>query len=338
MAATCDPGTPNPYFPTHRYHAIPIGGSAPSGATLTAELLWASFQAEAEDLLIADGRWIADDRERNKRINRAYARLWLADNRFQWAGLAAFASKQVGCGLLHSADIIEAHRRERERIDSALGHGSAPGVQYGATLKQLATEMAGSSMGRRLGHGNTHVFLDIYPLHRFYMERGIDEFLACLPKRQNARYAVHWEVDRKTLAFAAPWPEVPTGFEQIEQGRIADSVRTLAQHEQVNVLQRIMYDDYFMQLLLDWNQLAWAIDFPSGDFEAIKLNLSAQCPARPDTATTFPKERYARLWDPAQRMPFVFGAADRLDALLGGAERAQVEASIRTIATGAAAA
>jgi hypothetical protein len=334
MPPPYDPGAPNPWFPRHGYHDIPIGGKVPAGDKLGAELLWATFQAEAEDLLRIDGRWIAEDRERNRHINRAYARLWLADNRFQWAGLAAFASKQVGCGLLHSAGIVDSHRREREEIEHSLGHGSAPGVQYGATLKELATEMAGSSMARRLGLGNTHVFLDVYPLHRFYMERGWTEFMACLPKRQSARYAVHWEVDRNTLAFAAPFPEVAAGFEQIQQGRIADSVRTLAQHEQVNILQRIMYDDIFMRMLLDWNQLAWATDFPSGDYEAIKLNLSAQCPAPAGTTSTFSKTRYAKLWDPAERMPFVFDAADRLGALLGGPEHARVEQSIRAIAAG----
>jgi hypothetical protein len=319
------------YFPLNEYDGITVGGSIPAGGTLTAELLWATFQAEAEDLLRIDGRWICDDRERNKRINRAYARLWLTDKRFQWAGLAAFASKQVGCGLLHSADMIAAHRREREVIESSLGHGSAPGARYGATFKQLASEMGAHEMMRRLGHGQTHVFLDIYPLHRFYMERGWTEFLACLPHRQNACYAVHWEVDRNTLAFATPFPEIAAGFEQIELGRIDDSVRTLAQHEQVNILQRIMYNDLFMQMLLDWNQLAWATEFPSGDYEEIKLNLSAQCPARPGTTSTFSKDRYAKLWDPAERMPFVFEAADRLSMLLAGPEREQVEASIRSI-------
>jgi hypothetical protein len=328
------PGTSNAWFPPHQYQGIPLGGNRVDGGILTPELLWATFQAEAEELLSVDGRWIDDDRERNRRINRAYARLWLADKRFQWAGLAAFASKQVGCGLLHSADIVDGHRRERVEIEQSLGHGSAPGVQYGATLKQLATEMAGSSMVRRLGLGNTHVFLDIYPLHRFYMERGWMEFLACLPRRRNARYAVHWEVDRTTLAFATPFPEVAAGFEQIELGRIEDSVRTLAQHEQVNVLQRIMYDDLFMQMLLNWNQLAWAVDFPSGDYEEIRLNLSAECPARTGTTQTFSKERYARLWDPAERMPFVFEAADRLNLLLSGPERVHVEESILSISAG----
>jgi hypothetical protein len=322
-------------FAPHKYHGIPVGAVAPTGETLTPELLWASFQLEAEDLLKIDGRWIADDRERNRRINAAYARLWLADRRFQWAGLAAFASKQVGCGLLHTADIVDTRRHERETIDSSIGHGAAPGVQYGATMKQLATEMAGSSLARRLGHGNTHAFLDIYPLHRFYMARGWDEFPACLPKRQLARYAVRWDVDRATLAFAASFPEVLRGFEQIELGRIADSVRTLAQHEQVNVLQKIMYDAPVMQLLLDWNQLAWALDFPSGDYQSIALSLSAQCPAPAGTTTTFSRARYARLWDAAERMPFVFEAAQRLDGLLTGPERAAVEASMRAISASA---
>ncbi|MCS0591431.1 DUF2515 family protein [Massilia norwichensis] len=335
MNALIAPVTSTPSFAPNRYHGIPIGALAPSGETLTPELLWASFQLEAEDLLKIDGRWIGDDRERNRRINTAYARLWLADQRFQWAGLAAFASKQVGCGLLHSAEIVDARRREREAIDASIGHGSAPGVQYGATMKQLATEMAGSSLARRLGHGNTHVFLDIYPLHRFYMERGWEAFRACLPHRQLARYAVRWDVDRGTLPFAASFPEVLRGFEQIENGRIADSVRTQAQHEQVNILQKIMYDAPVMQLLLDWNQLAWATDFPSGDYQAIELSLSAQCPAPAGTTTTFSKARYAKLWDASERMPFVFAAAEQLDALLAGPEGAQVEASIRMISGGA---
>ena len=68
------------------------------------------------------------------------------------------------------------------------------------------------------------------------------EFRTCLPVRANARHTVHWEVSSKTLAFATPFPEAPAGFERIERGRITDSVRALAQHGHVNVLQRIMAD------------------------------------------------------------------------------------------------
>ena len=70
---------------------------------LTCAGLWRHYQREAEDIVAPGGVLIADPVERNRVINAAYARLWLHDSRFQWAGLAAFASKQVGCGLLHAA-------------------------------------------------------------------------------------------------------------------------------------------------------------------------------------------------------------------------------------------
>jgi hypothetical protein len=62
------------------------------------------------------GKLIAAPKARNKAINAAYAQLWRHDPRFQWAGLAAFASKQVGCGLLHAADTVEKIQAEEEAI------------------------------------------------------------------------------------------------------------------------------------------------------------------------------------------------------------------------------
>jgi hypothetical protein len=62
---------------------------------------WRFFQKKAEAIVSVD-----DPVERNRRINAAYAQWWLDDHRFQWAGLAAFASKQVGCGLLNAAEMI----------------------------------------------------------------------------------------------------------------------------------------------------------------------------------------------------------------------------------------
>jgi hypothetical protein len=70
---------------------------------------WRHYQKQAE-AIVSDGEPIAI----NRRINAAYAQLWLDDRRFQWAGLAAFASKQVGCGLLHAADMIGRSNRQRD--------------------------------------------------------------------------------------------------------------------------------------------------------------------------------------------------------------------------------
>jgi hypothetical protein len=74
---------------------------------LTCTGLWRIYQREAENIVAPDGVLIADPVERNQVINAAYARLWLQDSRFQWAGLAAFASKQVGCGLLHASNTVD---------------------------------------------------------------------------------------------------------------------------------------------------------------------------------------------------------------------------------------
>ncbi len=75
---------------------------------------WRFYQQQAEDIVAPGGTLIADPRQRNRVINSAYAQLWRLDNRFQWAGLAAFASKQVGCGLLHAAEAIEKIQVEYE--------------------------------------------------------------------------------------------------------------------------------------------------------------------------------------------------------------------------------
>jgi hypothetical protein len=355
MSSRYIPGASNPYFQKHKYFGIPVNRniqtisevavtshSGPGGAVrkaveveiLTAEHLWTTFQIEAEDTLKVNGRWITDDRERNRCINAAYAKLWLADNRFQWAGLAAFASKQVGCGLLHSADIIGKNRRERERIQRSFAQAAAPGVAY-ATLMEMGTEVGGSEMYQRLGFGNKHLFLDIYPLHRFYMERGWKEFDASLGKRENMRYAVEWQIGRNTLQFGKVFREVREGFGHIEVGALTKSVQSLARHEQINILQKILYDDWIMQRLLAYNQFAWANELPSGNYEEIKLTLTAECKTKAGLTALFSKSAWAKLWVADERMAFVLRAADQFDRLLKGSQRAQVEASIRAIADGA---
>jgi hypothetical protein len=349
-------GQPNPYFAKHKYCGIPVNRNIKSVKDcaihhyvgpaanveksvavdiLTPEHLWATFQMEAEDLLKADGRWITDAKSVNRRINAAYARLWLADNRFQWAGLAAFASKQVGCGLLHSADLVAVNQRERARIRRAFEQAAVPGVEY-ATVTQAGTAVCAAGMHERLAFGNKHLFLDIYPLHRFYMERGWDEFNAYLERRQNRRYAVEWQVDRSVLPFATPFSQIRQGFGQIDTGSVEKSVELLARHEQVNILQAILYDNKIMQGLLALNQLAWAIDFPSGDYEEIQLTLSAQCKARRGWSVAFWKDACAKLWVADERMAFVNKAAERFKVLLNGPERPLVEASIRAIAAAGA--
>jgi len=353
MQARYVPGAPNPWFAKHKYHGIPVNRNikpisecklhhcvGPAATVekaiavpiLTPEHLWGTFQLEAENILTIDGSLEGNERERNKRINAAYAKLWLADNRFQWAGLAAFASKQVGCGLLHSAETIAKNRRERELLQLSIA-AMLPGAEAAAG-PQAAMEFGAAYVYRKLGFGNAHLFLDIYPLHRFFMERGWEEFSTYLPKRQNEKYSFYWAVNRNTLRFATPFREIRDAFEQIAQGNLAISVEKLAQHEQVNILQTIMYNDEVLRKLLALNQYAWATGFPTGDYEEIRLTLSAQCRAKTGFTSWFSRDKGAKLWLATERMQFVNRAAQQFDQLLNSPERPRVEESIRAIAAG----
>jgi hypothetical protein len=285
---------------------------------------WAEVQKEAEAIVAPRGDLIADPRARNARINAAYAKLWLEDNRFQWAGLAAFASKQVGCGLLHAATLTrEAEQLGRMAIgDPSLNDAYALPVRSSSQMLSL------------LALGNTALFLDIYPLHLFYMRYGIERFEACVKARQNIDNEVLWPVDRRTLRFGYPFSEILQGFPQIDQGQVAQGVVSLAQHEQVNILQKVIYDRPDMQLLLRSNQAAWVTSIPSGVAAEIQLTLAAQCGPVAGRTETFPRTLSADLADKDQRMLFVTHAAQRFDVLLHGPARADIERSIRAIAAG----
>ncbi|MFK7608544.1 MULTISPECIES: DUF2515 family protein [unclassified Pseudomonas] len=92
---------------THKMEVLGVEMMITDVPILTCDCLWRIYQQEAEEIVAPGGVLIADPIERNRAINAAYARLWLHDSRFQWAGLAAFASKQVGCGLLHATESME---------------------------------------------------------------------------------------------------------------------------------------------------------------------------------------------------------------------------------------
>lgn len=117
MPANLASATPNPYFPKHKYHGIPVARNikpirdcklhhcvGPAATVqeavavhiLTPEHLWGTFQVEAENILMVNGSFEGNERERNRRINAAYAfsrnkgaRLWLETQRMQFVLAAA---------------------------------------------------------------------------------------------------------------------------------------------------------------------------------------------------------------------------------------------------------
>lgn len=333
---------------------------------LTCACLWRVYQREAEEIVAPGGVLIADPVERNRAINAAYARLWLHDSRFQWAGLAAFASKQVGCGLLHAADSVELIRAEheaRKRVrdgrrkfglmtpDRMAGDAQAlrdykeadarnpvPSVDLRFAGEELSlVQQQFRHVHEMMALGNTTLFLDVYPLHEFYAKRGLGELKKCLRARArihgHTKFPVLWPVGKETLEFGQVYNEILLGFEAIEDGDIAESVKHLARHEQFNILQPTIYQDRQLVALLRANHASYVTGFPSGVAQAIELTLTSQCQRVGDGLTIdFGGNPLADLSDIKQRMAFVLQAAARFDQMLGDHNRYALEQSINEIA------
>ncbi|WP_339453913.1 DUF2515 family protein [Pseudomonas sp. EA_5y_Pfl2_R50] len=336
---------------------------------LTCNCLWRRFQKEAEDWVAPGGVLIADPQARNRKINAAYAQLWLADNRFQWAGLAAFASKQVGCGLVHAATLdqrIEAEKKAYrtlkdsqpkdlyERIvvnrlrsdpelwrqwDEAKQQNPVPLASdplSGDAIALLQEEL--QYVHEMLALGNTALFLDVYPLHRFFMVRGQQELERCLADRNSLKNEVLWPIADK-VEFGMYRTEVSETFKAIEAGDIAASVELMAAHEQLNILQPAMYDVTHFALLMQGTQAGDVVSVVTGLFtgisEQIQLTLASQCKAPGNQQITFGRNPLANLADKDQRMAFVLRAATQFNLLLKDpATRSQLEQSIKEISLG----
>jgi hypothetical protein len=237
---------------------------------------WRVYQKKAEAIVSAD-----DPIVRNRRINAAYAQLWLDDRRFQWAGLAAFASKQVGCGLLNAADMIGKSNQQRnayhrwEKTSSPLERLS-PYASPRMPVPDQASGEGARKVYEMLAKGNTALFLDIWPLHMFYKEFGLSRFRRCLPERQLLAGSVAWPI-ADSVPFGLARPQVVEAFQAIDAGNVGTSVELLAWHEQMHILQTAMYDDPTFALLMRANQFAWALNIPTGSAREIQLTLATQC-------------------------------------------------------------
>ncbi|MGF6203338.1 PAAR domain-containing protein [Pseudomonas laurylsulfatiphila] len=340
------------------------------------ENLWRGYQQRVENVVAPGGKLITDPKARNKAINAAYAQLWRHDKRFQWAGLAAFASKQVGCGLLHAAESIEKMQAEEESMQQ-LRDSSRKGLagllspserEKRTTIREFEQRQRDYEQANRdnpvwgfthwgvdsalplaqrmyrfvhemLAVGNTTLFLDVYPLHVFYAERGLEALKACLDSRSKiygqGEHPVLWPVGQETLEFGTEQREILLAFEAIEAGNIAESVEHLAKHEQVNILQPAMYDDTGLKWLLRGNHASYVTNLPSGAAQAIELTLASQCRPIDDGRTIgFGNNPVANLADVNQRMAFVLRAAKQFDELLHSDKRGQLEQSIQEIAWG----
>ncbi|ALS60738.1 DUF2515 family protein [Pandoraea norimbergensis] len=279
--------------------------------------MWRFYQKKAEAIVA-----VADPIARNRRINAEYAKLWLGDRRFQWAGLAAFASKQVGCGLLNARALFEKSNQQRDdyqkwRGSSSLLEQMSPVHSPRVRMPDQGEGAGAATVYEMLAKGNMALFLDVWPLHMFYKEYGLRRFKQCLRERMQLRGRVRWELN-DDVPFGEPWAEITDGFSAIENGNIALGVDYLARHEQVNILRPAIYEDWMFASLMRANQFLWVTSFPTGSAKEIQLTLAVECEL-PNTDTKvvrFSDKPFADLSNVGQRLEFTLRLAAQFDALL----------------------
>jgi hypothetical protein len=211
---------------------------------------------------------ISDFSVRAARIAGNYARFYLEleeggkpefKGRFYWMGLAAFASKQVMCGLDFT--------KFAQKASTVLMVSPVTYVEANAAI------LVGKN---GLGKGNFWLFQDIFCWHWLYVKCS-DEFMTCKSVRDVNTY----EKETKSRVKDLPWAsaalssinnlkktsEIDEAFDLIKsveslpsgparEAAQLESLLKIADHEQLRILQPLIYDDWTFQKILDGQALS----------------------------------------------------------------------------------
>ena len=172
---------------------------------------------------IADIAAVQDPEERNRKISAAYADLYLKNPELKWAGAAAFASKQVGCGMRQGGTRLLHGLAELDRFFGL------PADWY--------------DIRKILGDGNLAVFNDIYPALLFYANnKGCatsDQIQECLEDAPS-----NLDISEDLIM----------AFEDIESGKYDQAALKMLREEQEGPVQSVVFDRTWMRLMNKLNR------------------------------------------------------------------------------------
>ncbi|WP_419807511.1 DUF2515 family protein [Sphingomonas sp.] len=222
-----------------------------------------------------------DPIKRNRVISATYAADYLKAPHLGWFGTAAFASKQVGCGMQ-----------------------SAKGVEDGWFVRRFSENQAlADHTLARLGDGNKAVFEELQPVYNFYAANGMDGLKRCGPERQ------------------PPVPDgVMNGFEQADRARATNDpdlarqgTLSMLRHEQFVTLQKSAYDDPLFRRALEINQKWNDRPVPTfGQTQPTKVVFDSACAAADAPAIEMAG---GNLGDKPWRWGFAAATAEKFDEL-----------------------
>lgn len=257
-------------FPKHKPSHVqkcPPAKAAHASRHVDCRAAWSSVETQAQ--LVFDksknDKGKEDPIKRNREITRAYAELFQNHQNLRWLGVAAFASKQVGCAMKKAKSYFDSFWDSLTPVRRL--KGIAGRIMYGA-----------------LADGNRAVFKDVYPVFRFFIEHDAATLRRCKNERRPA-------VDA----------DVVNAFEKIEQGHPLVGADKILRYEQLTILQKEVYDDAATKELLRVNQILSKLG-PVGKkigAEGVKVSFSAECDGGPEVA--FPGFNIA---DPKHRIPY----------------------------------
>lgn len=243
--------------------------SEPPTSSLDCIDAWKQVDGEADAILNKSKGPI----QRNEDINATYAKMYLEDPKLEWMGAAAFASKQVGCGIKDADELLIVADMDRHS-----GNWEGP---------NLMIEMQGAlaePVYDALSNGNKAVFKDIYPAHLFYQRHGLEMLEQCADERQTP-------LDKKVL----------DGFSDIDAGHSDTGAMKILQHEQMDVLQaRDVLGNEKVSGVMEMNQKAseyWI----GRSFGAQKTSVSFTAECKGEPSVVFKGTNPA---DPNQRWPY----------------------------------
>lgn len=309
---------------------------------LGCDKLWAMGQEEAIRRLSkkrsstsSQYELISDFSARAARIAAAYASFYLEQGedgkpelkgRFYWMGLAAFASKQVKCGL----DFI-------------------PNDPY-LLLTPLAAQPALRIGKNSLGKGNFWLFQDIFVWHWFYSKYP-DQFDECAPERD----VLNCDGQIRANIESLPWAEdaisvlknlqitdeIKLGFilmnqvEKLPDGKgrrdtQLNSLLRIADHEQRKILQPLIYNDPLFKSTLDMQA-----GFEKLPFVPVRVAaFSTACDV--DNPELREQMRDGNLYDEGDRMVFIGKISSKYHRLMQ-TQKDYMEGEIRKVSTWAGA-
>ncbi len=159
--------------------------------------------------------------ERNRAITARYAR-WYLDypEQFKWAGMAAFASRQVGMAVV-SAEMLLAPERLGAANPLLWLHRIASGMFMVRDLEEMRT-------------GNNSIFHDIAWAHAAYLEGGLDEIEGNAVGRDRNQLLEGFRLIDRGVKTGGAGSEGEEALRLVWQGNLA-----LLRHEQTEVLQPV---------------------------------------------------------------------------------------------------